>query len=178
MPRTSFCHRWGFLCLLLLPAIAPAQVKENPRPSKFADWSRVQALSPGVVTRVRLDKNEAPSGARKIKGFFSSATDASIVLLFADGRTRTIEKRAVRTVRVRRPFKKRYTGWGIGAAVAVWTGILYGRAYDYSLSGKIIFPAIITAPATVAGFFMMPTRLVYRAPQTRRRIKSSAPRDR
>ena len=162
-----FCNRWSFLWLLLLPAIAPAQVKENPQASKFADWSRVQALSPGVITRVQLDKNEAPSGARKIKGFFSSATDTSIVLLFADGRTRTIEKRVVRTVRVRRPFKKRYTGFVIGAAVAVGTGILYGSpGGDISPSAKFLIPLFFTVPATVAGFFMMPTKLVYRAQQT------------
>ena len=153
--------------MLLLPAIAPAQVKENPQASKLADWSRVQALSPGVITRVQLDKNEAPSGARKIKGFFSSATDTSIVLLFADGRTRTIEKRVVRTVRVRRPFKKRYTGFVIGAAVAVGTGIMYGlHGGDISPLFKFLFPIFYTVPATVAGFFMMPTKLVYRAQQT------------
>ena len=150
----------GLVLLLLLFLLPPCAAKHMP------DWSRVQALSPGVITRVQLDKNEAPSGARKIKGFFSSATDTSITLLFADGRTRTIEKRAVRTVRVRRPFKKRYTGFVIGAAVAVGTGILYGRAGDYDLSGKLLIPIIITVPATVAGFFMMPTKLVYRAQQT------------
>ena len=150
----------GLVLLLLLFLLPPCAAKHMP------DWSRVQALSPGVITRVQLDKNEAPSGGRKIKGFFSSATDTSITLLFADGRTRTIEKRVVRTVRVRRPFKKRYTGFVIGAAVAVGTGILYGGPGDYSLSAKFLIPIFITVPATVAGFFMMPTKLVYRAQQT------------
>ena len=90
----------GLALLLLLFLLPPCAAKHMP------DWPKVQALSPGVITRVQLDKNEAPSGARKIKGFFSSATDTSIVLLFADGRTRTIEKRVVRTVRVRRPVQE------------------------------------------------------------------------
>ena len=150
----------GLVLLLLLFLLPPCAAKHMP------DWSKVQAVPRGTKTQVLLYKNEAPSGARKIKGFFSSATDTSITLLFADGRTRTIEKRVVRTVRVRRPFKKRYTGWVIGAAVAVGTGILYGGPGDYSLSGKVLIPIIITVPATVAGFFMMPTRLVYRAQQT------------
>ena len=151
----------GLVLLLLLFLLPPCAAKHMP------DWSKVQALSPGVITRVQLDKNEAPSGARKIKGFFSSATDTSIVLLFADGRTRTIEKRVVRTVRVRRPFKKRYTGFVIGAAVAVGTGIMYGpHGGDISPLFKFLFPVFYTVPATVAGFFMMPTKLVYRAQQT------------
>ena len=151
----------GLVLLLLLFLLPPCAAKHMP------DWSKVQALSPGVITRVQLDKNEAPSGGRKIKGFFSSATDTSITLLFADGRTRTIEKRVVRTVRVRRPFKKRYTGFVIGAAVAVVTGLLYGLpGGDYSLLGKFLIPIFYTVPATVAGFFMMPTKLVYRAQQT------------
>ena len=151
----------GLALLLLLFLLPPCAAKHMP------DWSKVQALSPGVITRVQLDKNEAPSGGRKIKGFFSSATDTSITLLFADGRTRTIEKRVVRTVRVRRPFKKRYTGFVIGAAVAVVTGLLYGLpGGDISPLFKFLIPLFYTVPATVAGFFMMPTKLVYRAQQT------------
>ena len=147
--RSLFRQTATALALLLLLSLLPSCAAKH-----MPDWSKVQALSPGVITRVQLDKNEAPSGGRKIKGFFSSATDTSITLLFADGRTRTIEKRTVRTVRVRRPFKERYTGFVIGAAVAVGTGILYGGPGDYSLSAKFLIPIFITVPATVAGFFM------------------------
>ena len=53
----------GLALLLLLFLLPPCAAKHMP------DWPKVQALSPGVITRVQLDKNEAPSGARKIKGF-------------------------------------------------------------------------------------------------------------
>ena len=148
-----------------MPAIVSAQAGDNQKPPKVADWNRIHALSPDVITRVRIYKNEAPRGERNLKGFFSSSTDASITILFPTGETKTIEKRVVSTVRVRRPFKKRYTGWAIGISTAVITGYLYGGpgTSDISPSAKFILPALITAPATVAGFFMMPTSLVYRA---------------
>ena len=81
-------------------------------------------------------------------------------------RTRTIEKRTVRTVRVRRPFKERYTGFVIGAAVAARDGYSLRPRWGLRSLRKLLIPIIITVPATVAGFFMMPTKLVYRAQQT------------
>lgn len=161
-----YCYfsRVWFLGLALGPGIVFAQdAGDLP---KVSDWNRIHALSPGVVTRVKTLKDEAPSGHRNVKGFFSSSTDTSITVLFRDGTARTVKKGVISTVRVRRPFKKRYTGWAIGISTAAITGYLYAGpgTSDISPSFKFIFPALFTAPAMVAGFFMMPTRLVYRAP--------------
>lgn len=164
----TFCyHNWlNFIWLILFPVIVTAQNKGDMR--EINDWNRLHTLSPGIITRVQIDKNEAPKGERKIRGFFSSYTDTSITLLFPTGQTRTIEKRLVSTVRIRRPFKKRYTGWGIGISVAIITGILYTGpgTGDIEALGKLLIPSAITAPSMVAGFFMMPTKLVYRSPLT------------
>ncbi len=137
--------RTGFLLLSLGLAAAPA--KDPANPPKVSDWNRVHALSPGVITRVKIHKNEAPKGERSIKGFFSSSTDNSITVLFRDGTTRTIEKRVVSTVRVRRPTRKRYTLWAIGITTAVITGYLYGQPRsDYTLLFKFLMPALSWAP--------------------------------
>ena len=148
--------------LILFPTVVSAQ-SELP---KTSDWNRIHALSSGVVTRVRIHKHAA-QGERDVKGFFSSATDTSITLLFRSGQTGTIDRRAVSAVRVRRPFKRRYAGWVIAVSVAGMTGYLYNRpgSEDLSPEARILFPALITAPSALAGFLMMPTRLVYRAPR-------------
>lgn len=158
-----FSRVW-FLGLALCPGIVFAQDTGNL--PTVSDWNRIHALSPGVVTRVKVLKDEAPRGERNVKGFFSSSTDHSISVLFKDGTTRTIEKGVVSTVRVRRPFRKRYTGWALGLSTAAITGYLYAGpgTSDISPSAKFIIPALFTAPAMVAGFFMMPTKTVYRAP--------------
>lgn len=161
----NYSRVW-FLSLVL--SLGTVFAKDTGNLPKSSDWNRVHTVSPGVVTRVKIIKDEAPRGERNIKGFFSSSTDTSITILFRDGTTRTIEKGTVSTVRVRRPFKKRTTGWVIGISTAVITAYLYAGpgTGDISPSAKIIIPTLITAPAAVAGFFMMPTRLVYRAPRS------------
>ncbi len=153
-----------FLSLALGPGIAFAQ--DTGHLPKAGDWNRIHALSPGEITRVKILKKEAPRGERNVKGFFSSSTDTSITILFQNGTTRTIEKGAISTVRVRRPFRKRTTGWVIGISTAVITGIYFGGLEDFTLLSKFLVPLVYTVPATVIGFFMMPTRLVYRAPRT------------
>ena len=157
------CSRVWFLGLALSPGIVFAQ--DTGHLPKASDWNRIHALSPGVITRVKILKDEAPRGERNVKGFFSSSTDHSITILFQNGTTRTIEKAVISTVKVRRPFKKRITGWVIGISTAIVTGYLYAGpgTGDISPSAQFIIPALITAPAALAGFFMMPTKLVYRA---------------
>ena len=157
------CSRVWFLSLALSPGIVFAQ--DTGHLPKASDWNRIHALSPGVITRVKILKDEAPRGERNVKGFFSSSTDTSITILFRDGTARTIEKGVISTVRVRRPFNERYMGWAIGISTAAITGYMYNsKSSDYTPLSGFIIPALITAPATLAGLFMMPTRLVYRAP--------------
>ena len=92
------------------------------------------------------------------------------MLLFADGRDTHNEKRVVRTVAPVNGARSRngYTGFLLSEQpVAVGTGIMYGlHGGDISPLFKFLFPVFYTVPATVAGFFMMPTKLVYRAQQT------------
>ncbi len=153
-------------CLSLTLSLGAVFAQDTQNLPKSSDWNRIPAISPGMVTRVKILKNEAIAGERIVKGFFSSSTDTSITVLFRDGTTRTIERGVISTVRVRRPFKKRTTGWVIGLSTAVIAGYLYAGpgTGDISPAFKFIMPALITAPAAVGGFFMMPTRLVYRAP--------------
>lgn len=160
------CSRVWLLGLAL--GLGTVFAKDIGNPPRLSDWNRVHAVSPGVVTRVKIIKSEAPRGERNVKGFFSSSTDTSITILFRDSTTRTIEKEVISIIRIRRPFKKRTAGWVIGISTAVITGYLYAGpgTGDISPPFKFIIPASITAPAAVAGFFMMPTRLVYRAPRS------------
>ena len=104
----------GLVPLLLLIGLQVCAAKHMP------DWSRVQAVPSGRPTTVRLYKDEAPRGSRKIKGLFDSATAETITLLLRDGQSRTLEKRAVRKVLIRRPFAKRWPGWvALGVPFAI-----------------------------------------------------------
>ncbi len=155
-------------CFLLLSlGLVAAPAKDPGAPPRSRDWNHVHALTPGVITHVRIQSKEAPQGERKFKGFFSSSTDSSITLLFRDGATQTIERRVVSTVRVRRPFKKRYTGWAMGIASAAIMGYLSrGPKSDFTkFHEKFFLTALVACPSAVAGFFMMPKKLVYRAPR-------------
>ena len=158
---SCYFSRVWLLSLALSPGIVFAQ--DTGHLPKASDWNRIHALSPGVTTRVKILKDEAPRGERNIKGFFSSSTDHSITILFQNGTTRTIEKAVISTVRVRRPFKKRITGWIIGTSTVITTSIYFGGVDDFTLLSKFLAPLVYIVPATVTGFFMMPTRLVYRA---------------
>lgn len=150
--------------LTVSPTIIFAQ--DTAITSKHSDWSRIQSLSVGTKIRVRLLKKES-SKKRTIKGFFSSNTDNSITISFKNGTAQTIEKSSVSTVRSRRRFKERYTGFIIGIPVAIITAYLYNgrKAHDITPIFRLIFPAMYTVPATIAGFHMMPTRLIYRTPR-------------
>ena len=159
-----YSMRFWLTILTVPPTIISAQ--DTAITSKHSDWSRIQSLSIGAKIRVRILKKESSKG-RTIKGFLISNTDNSITISFEDGTAQTIEKSSVSTVRVRRRFKDRYTGFIIGIPVAIITTYLYNgrKADDITPIFRLIFPVMYTVPATVAGFFMMPTRLIYRTPR-------------
>ena len=84
----------GLVLLLVLASwltTAAAQMTKS-------DWSKVQAVKPGVPITVLLYKDQASRGNRKIKGRFQSATDDSLTLKMEYGPTRTLPKSAVRGV--------------------------------------------------------------------------------
>ena len=119
---------------------------------KKSDWARVQAVPHNRKTVVRLYQDAAPPESRRFRGRFESSTAEAITLMLKNGQTRTFPKTAVRKVRIRRPFPKRWPGWVVlGATLALFeshaavTGYLDRRAH-----------AVVTIPATIAAFYFSP----------------------
>ena len=152
------------LGLAALIVLGPAQAEPPKAPKGAAGWARVESLQPGKATRLVLFKDRAAPGARKIKGVFSSATDSSVTIMLKDGRTRTIERQAIRAVRVSRRARRRY-GWIPGAAVFVaWLGYTLSEG-DFTPGGRLLLSTVYSAPAWFLGYLLTPsTRSVYRAP--------------
>ena len=142
--------------VLLLVLVGSSQVAEAGFWVK-RDWSRVQILAPGTRTTVVLYKDQAPPGKRKIEGRFHSATAESITLMPGHGQTRTLQKRAVRKVLVRRPLKKRYQGW-ITAAVgtAVWTSWVANPESDLKASAIPLLAGVLIGAPTALAFLVAP----------------------
>ena len=86
---------------------------------KKADWARVQAVPHNRKTVVRLYQDAATPESRRFRGRFESSTAEAITLMLKNGQTSTFPKTAVRKVRIRRPFPKRWPGWVVlGATLA------------------------------------------------------------
>ncbi len=86
----------GLVLLLVLVGWPPAAAAQMTK----SDWSKVQAVKPGVPITVLLYQDQAPRGNRKVKGRFQSATDDSLTLKMEYGPTRTLPKSVVRGVLV------------------------------------------------------------------------------
>ena len=136
---------------------------------KKSDWSHVQAVPHNRKTVVRLYQDAAPPESRRFRGRFESSTAEAITLMLKNGQTRTFPKTAVRKVRIRRPFPKRWPGWVVlGATLAFFeshaavTGDLDRRAH-----------AVVTIPATIAAFYFSPfprEKGVYNVPPKHRML--------
>ena len=124
------------------------------------DWTRVESLSPGIPTRVRLHIADPVSGRKQIRGLLESADSASITLKLRGGKSRTIEQDHVRKVAVPRKLLKRYTGW-IVLGVTLAAAELYRRA-----NSKGVYPPIYISAAGFSGlaFWRQRWRDVYRSP--------------
>lgn len=156
-------RRFSWISLALFLIADPAHSSEDKQLVKFEDWNSVRELAPGVRTHVQIFKSNVQAGdLRKIKGRLVSATTASITLLTKEGNTRTIQRDSIQTVRVRRPFMKRPAGWilGIGVAIAACATI---ACEDITLHLQPLVVATYAVPAALAGFFITPPKLVYRA---------------
>lgn len=108
--------------MLLLTVIGLSPVAEAGGTWIRRDWSKVQRITSGARTRVRLYKDRAPGGIQKVEGQFQSASTEAIIRLLPDGQTLTLRKQAVEKVLVYRPIKKRYQGWitlGVFAALSI-----------------------------------------------------------
>ena len=150
------------LALLLFLSILPGCAARH-----MPDWSRVQVVPLQTKAEVQLYKDEAPQGIRKIQGRLHLATTDSITLALKDGQTRTLEKSAVRKVRTRRPFLKRWPGWvalGVGLGVSQMWGALTGISSD---PGNALFYIAHTAPA-VPFFLLSGMERIYEVPPQHR----------
>ena len=159
MTRNAFLSRLALLQALLLAAPPPAAAKIK------SDWSKVQAVEAGRPTVVLLYAEEAPAGARKIKGRFESATDESITLVLPDGQTRAFERQAVRKVLVRRPFAQRWPGWAaLGISSVLWgTFVVLMQdmpASAVALTGSFVVPPAVAffAGSRMGGIYNVPPK--------------------
>ena len=148
--RTMAGVRSRLVALLLLTVLPACTTRHMPT------WSRVQGVPASTKTEVRLYKDEAPRGSRKLKGRFHSATDDSVTLRLRNGQTRTLQKKAVRKVLTRRPFLKRKPGWiALGVAFAItefFINIDSGES-PTAASERLGGHATITLPTAAAFFY-------------------------
>ena len=134
----------GLALLLFLSLLSGCTARHMPD-----DWSRVQAVPRETRTIVRLYKDKAPRGSRKIRGRFHSAAADSITLDLKDGQMRTLEKQDVRKVRIHRPYLHRWPGWaalGVGGLILAALGtdgppniIAVSPSHDHSSGDGCIF---------------------------------------
>ncbi len=159
MTRNAFLSRLALLQALLLAAPPPAAAKVR------SDWSKVRMVEAGRPAVVLFYADEAPAGARKIKGRFESAAAESITLVLQDGQTLTFEKRVVRKILVRRPFAKRWPGWAaLGISSVLW-GTFVALMQDMpasavALSGSFVVPPTVAffAGSRMGGIYNVPPK--------------------
>ena len=152
---------------------APIAYAENGAKS---DWSKVQAVDPGRQATVLIYRDQAPKGARKVKGRFESASAEGVTLALQAGRSRTVERTIVRKVSVRRPFRRRTAGWvAAGASVGFWELLLpialgTGESgLDLNAPSRLILHAVTTVPIALASFHGSRMREVYHVPPKHRK---------
>ncbi len=141
--------------VLLLLSIVPACTARH-----MPDWSRVQAVPRETKTVVRLYKDKAPQGSRKIRGRFHSAAADSITLELKDGQMHTLEKQDVRKVRIHRPYLQRWPGWaalGVGGLIVGLLGDLDGPT-----SNRFYAQVSFNLPIAAAFFFGSGMKGIYR----------------
>ena len=132
------------------------------------EWSAVEQISPGRKVAVKFYRDQPFEGALSVKGRFDSANASGLTLFLENGESRTLPMRAVRKVKVRRPFGKRIPGW---AAVALAAGVaeilLYVGGPSQSVQNRLSVHAFTTLPA-MGAFFLWPNSTVYNVPPEHR----------
>ena len=129
------------------------------------------AVAPDTRIEVHSGDDSDQDGGSVTNGAFRSANADSITLTLANGHVRTLERDAVRRVRVRRPFFDRPAGW---RAYLVIIGIITGflvwvepRDDDIGLS-DLPLTALVMFPAALPFFAATPMGTIYEAqPQPR-----------
>ena len=192
MRRNGFASA-GFVFLLLAGGTACATGSrslraEKPTGLQAADrgrpgWSRLQTVAAGAEVEVRLyDEAETvetparftlrPLGRRApvmqdgriVKGRLHAATADALTLALEDGCRHRWDRRAVRLVKVRRPFFARPAGWiAFGVATAFMLRALLPPE-DLSAGAVPLILSYTAFPASLPFFFVSPMKTVYAAP--------------
>ena len=159
------------------------QAVDHGRPG----WSRLQTVAAGAEVEVRLyDEAETvetparfalrPLGrlapamqdgrqdGRIVKGRLHAATADALTLALEDGCRHRWDRRAVRLVKVRRPFFARPAGWiAFGVATAFMLRALLPPE-DLSAGAVPLMLSYTAFPASLPFFFVSPMKTVYAAP--------------
>ena len=152
----------GLVFFLILTHPLPATAWNIFKSKSKTDWSRVGVISVGTLTEVQLYRDRTPSGSRKIKGNFRSASARAITLLLPDGESRTLQKRNVSKVLAHRPDYSRYRrrqallAAGI-TAVGIQTGFLaIGGPSDIIMLVGLIYSGIFSAVSAFIAYRVAP----------------------
>ena len=142
---------------LLLTVIGLSPVAEAGGTWIRRDWSKVQRVPPGTRTKVRLYKDRAPGGLRKIEGLFKTSTATAITLTLPGGNRHTLQKQDVTQVLVFRPLSKRYHVWitlGVSAGWSIPT--VETKGYDLVPWGKLLYNGVFIGVPTVIAWLAAP----------------------
>ncbi len=141
--------------MLLLTVIGLSPVAEAGGTWIRRDWSKVQRITSGARTRVRLYKDRAPGGIQKVEGQFQSASTEAIMVLSPDGKTLALQKQSVERVLVYRPIEKRYQAWITAAATSAY---FFGSApgWDLNSRGWALFGGLYVGLPTGIAFLAAP----------------------
>ena len=153
----------GLVPLLLLTVLSGCGGPKRHMPT----WSRVQAVSPQTKTEVRLYKDEAPEGSRRVKGRFHSATDDFVTLTLPDGQNRTFQKQSVRAFLTHRSFWKRWPGWAaLGVfTIPLWLGL---PIRDEDPLRGLWVGAVLATPISALFFYGSRMKGIYDVPPNHR----------
>lgn len=130
------------------------QTQAEPRPVApgASAWARVRAIAPGAEVELQLQDD------RTIRGSFQAAGDDTVTLRLSGGDALTLEQRAVRRVRVRRPVWNRPAGWIALVVATAAVGVPMARAMDLNhgplaglmLGAPIAWPFFAASAMTTA----------------------------
>ena len=153
-------------------------------------WAAVEAIAAGALVEAHLQaappddrsietparfalrplRRQAPAmqDGRIVKGRFHAATADALTLTLEDGCRHRWDRRAVRLVKVRRPFFARPAGWiafGIGTAFMLRSLL---PLEDLSAGAIPLMLSYTTFPASLPFFFVSTMKTVYAVPPTGR----------
>ena len=142
---------------------ADTQVEAYVRAAALQD-SRV-AKTPTRFTLRPLRRRAATlRNGRIVKGRFHAATSDTLTLASADGCRHQLHRRAVRVVKIRRPFLARPPGWlALAVGTAVMTKMIL-PAKDLTWLGPPLIWSYTALPASLPFFFASAMQTVYTAP--------------